>query len=315
MTFRTEIEVTPFPFSLDHKSKVVLMGSCFTSNIGEKLEFSGFETLANPFGITFNPISLANQITQIVGKRTYSLKDLNKNQDQYFSFQHHSSFNNNDADLMLAKIISSIKEATEMLKTAQVLFISLGSAWVWERKENGQIVNNCHKVPLSEFNKKLLSYDEALASLQNITNALKGFTPNANVVFTVSPVRHWRHGAVENMHSKSILHSAVQNVVEMNQNVHYFPSYEIMMDDLRDYRFYADDMLHPSQKAINYIWEKFGDGFFSAHTKDAIALVNKVRTMQNHHIKSPTKTNLTKFNRKLMERISELKAVYDIELI
>jgi hypothetical protein len=314
MKFRTEIEVNPFSFSINHKSKVVLMGSCFTSNIGDKLEYCGFQTLSNPFGITFNPISLASQVSQIIAGHDFSEKDLVEFQGQYLSFDHHSSFNNQDSAAALDAINGSIERARASLKDAEVLFLSLGSAWVWERKENGEIVNNCHKIPAREFTKKLLTYSEISNALDSMMKELKLFVPNLNVVFTLSPVRHWRHGAVENAHSKSLLHSAIQSEVYKNKQAHYFPSYEIMMDDLRDYRFYANDMIHPSEKAIDYIWNKFGDAFFSSETKVAIDLVNKLRAMQNHLVKSNDEEALEKFNLKLLDRIHQLKTVYGIEL-
>ena len=314
MKFRTEIQVNPFPFSIDHNSSIVLMGSCFTSNIGDKLKRSGFQTMSNPFGITFNPISLADQVSKIRRGYIYSEKDLVEFQNQYLSFDHHSSFNNQDSTLALEAINNSIEIAREKLKVAHTLFISLGSAWVWERKENEAIVNNCHKIPAGEFNKKVLTDSEISNALDSMMKELMLIAPNLNVVFTLSPIRHWRHGAVENMYSKSLLHSAIQDIVSKNTMAHYFPSYEIMMDDLRDYRFYADDMLHPSEKAIDYIWEKFGDGFFSTETKEAVQLVNKVRAMQNHRLKSKDEEALVKFNLKLSSRIQELENVYGVKL-
>jgi hypothetical protein len=314
MKFRTEIEVNPFSFALNHQSKVLLMGSCFTTNMGEKLTYSGFETLNNPFGITFNPSSVATQVTQILEGRTYVENDLKNHDAKYLSFEHHSSFNHSSAEKVLEAINTNINEASKLLTTAEVLFISLGSAWVWESKESGQIVNNCHKIPVSEFNKKLLSYEEILSSLNTILTALNEYASQLNVVFTISPVRHWRHGAIENMHSKSVLHAATQSVVQDNVQAHYFPSYEIMMDDLRDYRFYTDDLLHPSQQAIEYIWEKFGDAFFSNKTKLANGLVSKIRMMQNHRNVSGSKVEIEKFNLNLEKRIQELKSVYGIEL-
>lgn len=314
MKFRTEVEIDPFPFSLNHKSQVVLMGSCFTSNIGNMLNYSGFQTLSNPFGITFNPVSLANQLTQIIDEKEFGQKDLHEFQNQYLSFEHHSSFNHQSFEVVLSAINSKISEANTWLKNTDFLFISLGSAWVWERKETGLVVNNCHKIPAKEFDKKLLTLSEINGALEKIMVALNQFVPKLKVVFTLSPVRHWRHGAVENTQSKSLLHSAIQDIVSRSKSAHYFPSFEIMMDDLRDYRFYADDMLHPSAKAVEYIWEKFGDGFFSTETKKAIDLVNKVRAMQNHRVKSEDEESLGKFNLKLLSRIQELKDSYSIVL-
>ncbi len=314
MKFRTEIEVNPFPFSINHKSRVLLVGSCFTSNIGDRLENAGFKTFSNPFGITFNPISLSKQIAHIIKGYQFSENELTEFQGQFLSFEHHSSFNNQSSLSALKDINSSITRAQTELKTTDVLFLSLGSAWVWERKESKKIVNNCHKVPAKEFNKKLLSSIEIKTALEQIMADLKRFAPNLNVVFTLSPVRHWRHGAVENSRSKSLLQCCIHDIVNAHANAHYFPSYEIMMDDLRDYRYYADDMLHPSQKAIDYIWMKFGEAFLTSQTKLALELVNKVRAMQRHRTKSNDVEAHEKFKKKLSSRMEELRSRYGIEL-
>ena len=314
MKFRTEIEVSPFSFNINHKSKVLLMGSCFTTNVGEKLTYYGFETFSNPFGIAFNPDSLAKQISQIVKGYEYLESDLVEHQGQFLSFDHHSSFNRQDASSTLDVINSNLEQARAAFKNADVLFLSLGSAWVWERKESKTIVNNCHKIASNKFNQKLLSYDEILSSLNKIVDDLKEFAPQLKVVFTLSPIRHWRHGAVENMQSKSLLHAAIQSVVKENELTHYFPSYEIMMDDLRDYRFYADDMLHPSEQAIDYIWQKFGETFFIENTRQANDLIRKIRMMQDHRNVAGTNEELDKFNQKLKNRLDELNSDFGIEL-
>lgn len=290
------------------------MGSCFTSNIGNRLHESGFHTIQNPFGITFNPVSLANQVAMITEGYEYSETDLIKHQSHFLSFDHHSSFNDQSAAVVLEKINRKMKQAKVAFENTEVLFLSLGSAWVWERKENNKIVNNCHKIPTSEFNKRILSANEIKDALANIVKGLQQFNPKLNIVFTLSPVRHWRHGAVENAHSKSLLHAAIQDIVKVNSVAHYFPSYEIMMDDLRDYRFYADDLLHPSQQAIDYIWEKFGDGLFTSKTKEANVLVVKIRAMQNHRNVKGSQVEIEKFNQSLTRRLEELKTVFDIEL-
>ena len=314
MKFRTEIEVSPFPFSINHNGQALLMGSCFTSNIGDRLQDSCFKTLQNPFGITFNPVSLANQVSQIIKGNTYSEKNLIKHQNHFLSFDHHSSFNDHNVAVVLEKINVKIKQAKVAFENAHVLFLSLGSAWVWERKENKQIVNNCHKIPSTEFNKRILNGSEIKESLERIVIDAQQFNPNLNIVFTLSPVRHWRHGAVENTHSKSLLHAAIQDIVKVNSDAHYFPSYEIMMDDLRDYRFYTDDLLHPSNEAINYIWNKFGDAFFTEKTVTANALIGKIRKMQSHKIMAKDDEAVSKFEKKLTNRISELKTLHGITL-
>ena len=313
MKFRTEVEVPSFPFTLNHKNKIMLMGSCFTQNIGNKLTDSGFETFSNPYGITFNPLSLCQQLEELISLKKYIQEDLTYFNNQYLSLQHHSVFTKTSTEESLEKINSEIKKGNKFLKEADVLFISLGTAWVWKKAINKTVVNNCHKIPAKEFSQELLSSQEIEANLEECLNLLQTFSPDLKVIFTISPVRHWRHGAVDNQRSKSILLNAVHQTIDNSTNGYYFPSYEIMMDDLRDYRFYADDLIHLSSKAIEYIWKKFKSGFFNTKTIDAIDLINKITSMRNHRSITQINESDNKFNAKLALRIDELKSKHGIE--
>jgi hypothetical protein len=314
MHFRTEIQVAPSPFNLTHKDDIFLMGSCFTENIGVKLEHFGFNPFSNPYGITFNPLSLAQQLQEILRQKQYSEDELLSFKNQHLSLQHHSSFNHTIVDEILNNINENIEKAHHKLKSAKVLFLSLGSSWVWRYNTSGKLVNNCHKIPTSEFTKEILSADEITQAFDEVLAEIKDFNTNLKVVFTVSPVRHWRHGATENSRSKAILLNAVHRLNDNFSFLDYFPSYEIMMDDLRDYRFYTDDMLHPSAKAIEYIWQKFGDAFFTPKTQEANKLVDKVRSMETHRFMSNNKLEQQKFNTKLEQRKAELSSKYGISL-
>ena len=314
MKLRTEINVQPFPFHIDHQSKVMLMGSCFTQNIGSKLRDNQFETLCNPYGITFNPLSLSKQIVEVVNQKHYTTDDLIERNDHFVSFSHHSSFNRGHKYEMLVDINESIDRAHHFLKEADVLIVSIGTAWVWGHMEQSRIVNNCHKIPAKEFELVLTKPEHIYQEFAEVFRLLDEFNPKLQIVFTISPVRHWRSGAVENSRSKSVLISSVHDLVDAHSNCHYFPSYEIMIDDLRDYRFFEDDLIHPSDMAIEYIWSKFGEGFFNAKTVAANSSVGKVKSMMEHRPFNPEGEEYQKFLQKLELRKEELEKEHGISI-
>ena len=314
MELRTEVTVNPLPFSIGHKDKVMLMGSCFTNNINAKLIKHGFETFDNPYGITFNPLSLSKQLKEIIEYKKYTDEDISEANGRFFSFQHHSSFSNVHFYDLLVNINESITKARLFLKEAKVLFISIGTAWSWGHIEKSCIVNNCHKVPAKEFDLVLGECRDINKEFQDVFEMLNHFNPDLQIVFTISPVRHLRNGAVNNSRSKSVLISSVHNLVDEYSQAHYFPSYEILMDDLRDYRFYNDDMVHPSDKALEYVWSKFGDAFFEPKTKEANQETAKVRAMLDHRPFNPESEEYHKFLDKLEVKKSRLKKEYDISL-
>ncbi len=312
MKFRTEISLLPFPLQISHQDQIMLMGSCFTENIGVHLAQNKFKILENPYGITFNPLSVMLQLREILDQHKYQNSHLDWVNQRFISFNHHSVFASATAQDLTQKINLNIEEAHQFLKTAKVLFISLGTAWVWQHTAKNTFVNNCHKVPAKQFNYRLAAANKMVVNFTETLKSLTQFNPNLQVVFTVSPVRHWRNGAVNNSRSKAVLINAVNQLSDDFTNVHYFPSYEIMMDDLRDYRFYEDDLLHPSKVAINYIWKKFGDAFFSDKTKEANLAIAKINAMQNHRHINTNPTELDKFNAKLKLRKDELKVKFGL---
>ena len=242
--------------SIDYNSKILLLGSCFSENIGDKLNYFKFQTNQNPFGILFHPKAIENLVTNAINKKKYLPEDLIFQNERWHCFDAHSSLSSADKNELLANLNSAITTTNKKLKEATHVIITLGTSWVYRFIETDAIVGNCHKIPQKKFLKKLLSVDEVTKSLKTTIALLKSVNKNVHILFTISPVRHLKDGFTENMQSKSHLITAIHSVINAN-NSSYFPSYEIMMDELRDYRFYAQDMIHPNKTAINYIWERF----------------------------------------------------------
>ena len=251
--------------AIDYNSKVLLLGSCFSENIGDKLSYYKFQSLQNPFGILFHPKAIENLITNAINEKEYSEKDLTFQNERWHCFDAHSSLSAADKNELLNNLNSTISSTKKQLEEATHIVITLGTSWVYRFIETDKIVANCHKIPQKKFLKELLSVDEISESLEAILVLLKSINKNIQILFTVSPVRHLKDGFIENTQSKAHLISAIHNILNGGY-AFYFPSYEIMMDELRDYRFYAEDMIHPNKTAINYIWEKFVASWFSEDT-------------------------------------------------
>ncbi len=267
---------------IDYKSNILLLGSCFSENIGDKLAYFKYKSFQNPFGILFHPKAIGTLIENAVNKKDYSEKDIFFHNEQWHCFEAHSKLSNPSKDIVLNDLNKQIKLTNKHIQESTHIIITLGTAWVYRYNETNSIVTNCHKVPQKQFSKELLSVDAISKSLSNLVSLVKGVNTNVTVLFTVSPVRHIKDGFVENMQSKAHLITAIHQFINRNGSLSeaeaYFPSYEIMMDELRDYRFYADDMIHPNQTAINYIWEKFQQVWVSDEafkTMDAVDSVQK----------------------------------------
>jgi hypothetical protein len=257
MNFRTEITLEPATFRLHHKSKSMLVGSCFSENIGTKLERYRFDVKINSHGIVFNPDSVLTALKEVVLNQPYHQEQLHHNGSHYVSLNHHGRFNHADAEQAITHINQDLEVFHHHLKQCDVLLVTFGSAWAYQWKEDSRIVANCHKIPQKQFEKKLLKHDEIIASWSEFLKELTTFNPKLQIVFSISPVRYWRDGVVENQLSKAQLILAVHELVKQFNHVHYFPAYELVMDDLRDYRFFKEDMLHPNDMATDYVWGKF----------------------------------------------------------
>jgi len=280
MNFRTEIKLGAAPFEINYQHEVMLVGSCFSDNIGDKLKDMKMKVSCNPFGISFNPLSIAQSISRIIENKEYTAVENFNN--LYFSFDHHSSFSSLTKDETLTKINVALHEAHHKLKQANYLFITFGSAWVYRHIAQNRVVANCHKIPNKEFSKELLYIENITEIFTHLISDLKAFNPLLNVVFTVSPVRHLKDGFIENQRSKSVLVESVHRLVEANTNCSYFPSYEMVMDDLRDYRFFKKDLLHLNEIGVEYVWEKFCDFYFSNETKAIQTQVQALNALLQH---------------------------------
>jgi len=261
---------------IDYQSKILLLGSCFSENIGDKLSYFKFQSTQNPFGILFHPKAIENLITNTSNKKVYSSDDLIYQNEIWHSFDAHSSLSSASENELLNKLNVAISLTNKKIKEASHIVITLGTSWVYRYIEIDTIVANCHKIPQKKFLKELLSVSEISESLARSISLIKSINSDAAVIFTISPVRHLKDGFIENTQSKSHLIAAIHTLVN-EQDVSYFPSYEIMMDELRDYRFYAEDMIHPNKTAINYIWRKFIDTWFSEETKSIMKEIDEIQ--------------------------------------
>lgn len=272
--FRTIVKPLRFRGTISHRQGVMMLGSCFSDNIGLRLRQACFDVDINPFGTLYNPASIACGIGAILKCRQYSIDDLfqEKGDNRWHSFSHHSEYSSVDSQLMLEKINQRVCEANKMLQRASTLIVTFGTAWVYKYAPTGKVVANCHKLPASMFERSMMSIDEIVAMWKDVIADVKAINQSIQVIFTVSPIRHLRDGAHENQLSKSTLLLAINQLVRECEDVIYFPAYEIMNDDLRDYRFYASDMTHPSEVAVDYIYDMFSQSFFD---DDTISLAEK----------------------------------------
>ena len=277
MKFTTPVSISKSELDISHQQAVLLVGSCFAVSIGEKLSDHKFNVTLNPNGIIYNPISILTILKRIIEKRAYTNEELLLTNNKWISFNHHGSFSAFDKSECLTKINSSLTKSSDNFKQTKTIFITFGSAWVYEYPDFG-IVANCHKIPNKEFNKRLLTVKEILCAFEKIKEALK----DINVVFTVSPVRHIKDGLHENNLSKSTLHLAVNNLVKQHSNYHYFPAYELVVDELRDYRFYKNDLVHPTDLAVYYVWDKFGQCYFNQKTIELNEQLQQIKNAINH---------------------------------
>ncbi|RXQ93062.1 GSCFA domain protein [Ancylomarina salipaludis] len=280
--FRTKIEIPKSQFDFSYKHKALMMGSCFVENIGAKLKSVKYQVDVNPFGVIYNPVSVCSSLKLLMEEHQFVEDDLNFHNNLWFSFYHHSKFSSTDLDSCLLNINEGIRKSSQNLKDADFLFITFGTAWVYELLSSGKIVSNCHKLPAKDFNRYRLNVDEIVSIYKDLLVELLVFNPKIRIVFTVSPIRHWKDGANGNQLSKATLLLAVEQLTELFEQVSYFPSYEIVMDELRDYRFYSEDMLHISESAIKYIWQRFSDTYFSEESKQIQKQVGKFILAANH---------------------------------
>ncbi|MFW5644698.1 MAG: GSCFA domain-containing protein [Bacteroidota bacterium] len=310
MKFRTEIIPGPSDFQIRYNDPVMLIGSCFTEYIGSRLREKHFSTDINPFGVVYNPISVKRSLELLMNGKHYTNEDLEYYNEKYFSWDHHSDFSGTEADKTLYKINYKIQSSSSFLKKAKYLFISMGTAWVYRLKKKGRIVSNCHKMPANNFTRELLTVDYIASEYYELIQNLKKINPNLKIIFTVSPIRHWKDGAHGNQISKSILHLSIHQIQDKcAEDADYFPSYEILLDDLRDYRFYGEDLIHPNQQAIDYIWEKFIESYFNETTKSQLIEIEKLVKASRHRFFDPESRESFKFRENQKRKLEQIKKV------
>ncbi len=305
--FRTVVNIPESPDKINYSSKLVFIGSCFTEEIGKKLTDNLFNVDINPFGVIYNPISVLNSLQILLDKRKFTEQDLERRGQIWFSWYHHSRFSFPDKQQTLDAINSRIELSSEFLRQADFLFITFGTAWVYVLNRTGQVVANCHKLPDRIFTRRLLDIDEIVNSYSQLLPALWKVNPDLKIIFTVSPVRHWKDGAVGNQLSKSILIVAIHRLLERFGQLGYFPSYEIVMDELRDYRFYAGDMIHIGSQGVDYIWLRFQQTYFSQDMEKTIKEVEKLVKARGHRPFNPNTEEYKQFVNTMIERIMILR--------
>ncbi|TDO96538.1 GSCFA domain-containing protein [Flavobacterium sp. 245] len=307
MQFRTQIPLSKSNNPIDYNSKVLSFGSCFAENMAEKFDYFKFQNETNPFGIIFNPVSIEKVMERTVNENWFTEKDVFFHNERWHSFEVHSDLSNSDRQELLETLNKAISETNKQLKEATHIIITYGTSWVYRNLESDEIVANCHKVPQKQFEKELLPVNTIQKSIQNTIGLIQTLNPNINFIFTVSPVRHIKDGFIENQLSKSHLFTALHQTFGFRLSTfNYFPSYEIMMDELRDYRFYTEDMLHPNQIAIDYIWKLFSENYVTEESISIMQEVDEIQKSLRHRSFNPESEQYQKFLAKLQQKINLL---------
>lgn len=314
--FHYEFDIKSLPQPISHVHKLFLIGSCFTENIGEKLKKHKFTVLENPNGILFNPVSVAEAVINVVENKQYTKADLFNYNEGWHSWQHHSRFSGITAEDALQKINDATQQANDYLKTADYILITLGSAWIYTLTDKalnakpGTVAANNHKAPADWFERRLMDVGQVITVLGTMLDRLGALNKNINVIFTISPVRHLREGVIDNNRSKAVLITAVHYLIEQLKKLYYFPAYELVIDDLRDYRFYAEDLVHPNYYATQYVWEKFVNACMNDDTKKLMEEITAINLAYNHKPFNATSSMHKKFLETNLYKVKQLQEQY-----
>lgn len=308
--FRTIVQIEKPADLINVDSAVFFMGSCFAGNMGQKMVDARFQTMVNPYGVLFNPLSVAAAVDSIIENREVTEDDMVERDGLWHSFMHHGRFSHPNIRTAVEAINEATNSAHHFLQSAEFVILTFGSAYVYEHKMEQRVVANCHKFPEMDFNRYLLEPDEIVDSWKDLIVSLRVFNPTIKIMFTVSPVRHWRDGAHGNQVSKSVLLLSIDKLVHLFDKVSYFPAYEIVMDELRDYRFYDAAMLHPSEVAVDYIWQRFSQSLFSAETYSYLKEVSKIVLARHHRPSGHPTASYHNFVRQTLEKIFDLSRRY-----
>lgn len=304
MKFRTEVDIQSSQQKIEIEDKIFSIGSCFASEMSDLFQKGQLQTVNNPFGTIFNPFSINNSIKRLHDSEFYYEDDLISYHDEFISLDHHTNFDTRYVHQTLEKINSKIEEGNRFLQESNWVIITYGTSFIYEFEPKKKLVANCHKIPQKFFEKRLLTHQELTDSIYDTIINLHDICPeNVQILFTVSPVRHTKDGMIENQLSKSKLITSIHEVASQFENCHYLPVYEILMDDLRDYRFYKEDLIHPNSQAVNYIFEKFGEAYFSPETKDFIKENFKINRALEHRTDDEKDPKFIDFKDKLNQRI------------
>jgi GSCFA family len=320
MEFQLPIQIPSLPAPLNYRDRMLLIGSCFTEHIGNKLQELKFDVLQNPNGILFDPQSVASSLVSYVQNRQYTEDDLFYLNEVWQSWQHHSLFSAMDKDVCLLRINTARQKAHDFLQNAACIIITLGSSFSYRLKADAPAavlqpggiaaVANCHRAPAQWFNKHLMGIEETNAALDNCIHQLLHFNPALKIIFTVSPVRHIRDGVTENNRSKARLIEVVHNLVNKFDRLYYFPAYELVVDVLRDYRFYDIDMVHPNYPATAFVLEKFIRYCIDLPSQQAIEEVEKIMIARKHRAFQPATHAHRQFLLSHLEKTKELQKKY-----
>lgn len=310
MQFRTQIPISQANHPIDYTSKIMSLGSCFAVNMAEKLDYFKFDNSCNPFGIIFNPVSIERIIKRVAKQELFTEKEVFFHNERWHCFEIHSDLSASNKEELIENLNQTLQATKQRLQEATHLIITYGTSWVYRHNESNEIVANCHKVPQKQFSKELVSVEVLQQSIQNTIDLVLTLNPNIKFIFTISPVRHIKDGFAENQLSKSHLFTALYMNLQSkiyNLKLTYFPSYEIMMDELRDYRFYNEDMLHPNQIAIDYIWERFSENFIAEKSIPIMKEVSEIQKGLTHRSFNPESEQHQAFLLKLRQKIAGLE--------
>ncbi|RFN59744.1 GSCFA domain-containing protein [Marixanthomonas ophiurae] len=307
MKLQTQITLTSQQNQIDYESKILLMGSCFTENIGGKLDYFKFQNLQNPFGIVFHPVAIEKLVTRAINEDFFTEADVFQHNEQWHCFEVHSKLSTSDKDAFISNLNDSLKNLKTYLEQASHIILTFGTAWVYRFIETDTIVANCHKIPQKKFLKELLSVEDVSAAIDNASTLIKTVNSNVTIVTTVSPVRHIKDGFVENMQSKAHLLSGLHEAISGQKQAFYFPSFEIMMDELRDYRFYEEDMIHPNNLATSIIWDRFKEVWITSETETLQKEIETIHNGLKHRPFNPSSEAHQKFQINLQKKIDTLQ--------
>ncbi|WP_346659981.1 GSCFA domain-containing protein [Chryseolinea sp. H1M3-3] len=312
-TYRTEMTFSPSKARITLSDSILTLGSCFSDAIGLQLVANKLATMTNPFGVVYNPHSIHKVIHYAINPRPVSDSTFVERDRIFFNYDFHSQLSSQNLDQLKDELEKKISATHTFLRRANWLVITYGTAWVFELTQTKQIVANCQKMPSSLFTKSLMTQKQILESFEKLFHDLKSLNPGLQIILTVSPVRHLKDTLELNSVSKSVLRVACHTITQQHQDVHYFPSYEIMLDDLRDYRFYKADMIHPSDVAEAYIWQKFGEKYFDNNMKSFVSKWAEIKLALSHKSFHPTSASHQKFLLETIRKLEELKELVNVD--